>query len=89
MLTVVGPVDSNLAADLARIAVFLDDHRVGCHAASASLLEGTIVINFVLAVLPDAPVGTAAFAEIVRSGLSSDPVWPSRFRPTLLDPVTT
>jgi hypothetical protein len=89
MVTVVGPVDSNLAADLARIAVFFDDHRVGCHAASASLLERTIVINFVLAVLPGAPVGPLAFAEILRSGLGSDPVWPSRFRPTLLDPVAT
>ena len=89
MVTVVGPVDSNLAADLARVAVFFDDHRVGCHAASASLLERTIVVNFVLAVLPDAPVGPAAFAEILRSGLGSDPVWPSRFRPTLLDPVPT
>jgi hypothetical protein len=89
MVTVVGPVDSNLAADLARVAVFFDDHRIGCHAASASLLERTIVVNFVLAVLPDAPVGTAAFTEILRSGLSSDPVWPARFRPTLLDPVAT
>jgi hypothetical protein len=89
MLTVVGPIDSNLAADLARIAVFFDDHRVGCHAASASLLERTIVINFVLAVLPGAPVGTVALAEILRSGLGSDPVWPARFRPTLLDPVAT
>ena len=89
MVTVVGPVDSNLAADLARIAVFFDDHRVGCHASSASLLERTIVVNFVLVVLPDAPVGTAAFAEILGSGLGSDPVWPARFRPTLLDPVAT
>lgn len=89
MVTVVGPVDNLLAADLARIAVFFDDHRVGCHAASASLLERTIVVNFVLAILPDAPVDTGAFAEILRSGLGSDPVWPARFRPTLLDPVAT
>lgn len=89
MVTVVGPLDSNLAADLARIAVFFDDHRVGCHAASASLLERTIVVNFVLVVLSDAPVATAAFAEILGSGLGSDPVWPARFRPTLLDPVAT
>lgn len=89
MVTVVGPLDSKLAADLARIAVFFDDHRIGCHAASASLLERTIVVNFVLAVLPDAPVDTDAFAEILRSGLGSDPVWPTRFRPTLLDPVAT
>jgi len=89
MVTVVGPVDSNLATDLARIAVFFDDHRVGCHAASASLLERTIVVNFVLAVLPDAPVATDAFAEILRSGLGSDPVWPTPFLPTLLDPVAT
>jgi hypothetical protein len=89
MVTVVGPVDSDLAGNLARIAVFLDDHRVGCHAASGSMLERTLVLNFVLAVLPNAPVDTDAFAEILRSGLSSDPVWPARFRPTLLDPVAT
>lgn len=89
MLTVVGPIDGDLAADLARVAVFFDDHRVGCQAASASLLDRTIVVSFVLAVLPDAPVDTTAFAEILRSGLASDPVWPARFRPTLLDPVTT
>ena len=89
MVTVVGPVDGGLAADLARIAVFLDDHRVGCHAASASKLARTLVLNLVLAVLPNAPVDTEAFAEILRSGLASDPVWPTRFRPTLLDPVAT
>ena len=89
MVTVVGPLDAELAADVARIALFFDDHRVGCHAASASLLDQSIVINLVLAVLPDGPVGTEAFAEILRSGLSSDPVWPARFRPTLLDPVAT
>jgi hypothetical protein len=89
MVTVVGPVDSSLATDLARIAVFLDDHRVGCHAASASMLERTLVLNLVLAVLPNAPVDTDAFTEILRSGLASDPVWPTRFRPTLLDPVAT
>jgi hypothetical protein len=89
MVTVVGPLDFELAADLARIALFFDDHRVGCHAASASMLEQTIVVNLVLVVLPDGPVGTDAFAEILRSGLGSDPLWPSRFRPTLLDPVAT
>jgi len=89
MVTVVGPVDNTLATDLARMATFFDDHRVGCHAASASLLERTIVVNLVLAVLPDAPVDADAFAEILRNGLGSDPVWPTRFRPTLLDPVTT
>ncbi len=89
MVTVVGPVDDNLADGLARIAAFLDDHRVGCHAASASMLQRTLVLNLVLAVLPNAPVDTVAFAEILRSGLSSDPVWPTLFRPTLLDPVAT
>jgi hypothetical protein len=89
MVTVVGPLDTELAADVARIALFFDDHRVGCHAASASLLDQTIVINLVLAVLPDGPVSTEVFAEILRSGLGSDPVWPARFRPTLLDPVAT
>jgi hypothetical protein len=88
MVTVVGPVDGELADDLARIAMFFDDHRVGCYAASAAPLNRTIVVNFVLAVLPDAPVDTDSFAEILRSGLGSDPVWPARFRPTLLDPVT-
>jgi hypothetical protein len=53
------------------------------------MLERTLVLNLVLAVLPNAPVDTDAFAEILRSGLASDPVWPTRFRPTLLDPVAT
>jgi hypothetical protein len=89
MVTVVGPLDAELPAELARIALFLDDHRVGCHAASASMLPRTFVVNLVLAVLSGAPEGTDAFAEILRSGLGRDPVWPARFRPTLLDPVTT
>jgi hypothetical protein len=91
MVTVVGPLRRDLADDLVRIATFLDDHRIGCHAVTTTVLvtEGTVVLNLVLAVLPGAPVGRRAFTEILRRGLGCDPVWPRGFRPTLLDPVAT
>lgn len=91
LVTLTGTGTPEFASDLCAITTFLDDHQVGCHAAGMVLppVERTVVLTLVLVVLPGAPVGTRAFTEILRTGLGSDPVWPVRFRPDMIEGATT